>query len=220
MMAGLNRTRFLLYVSGNLILTLGVVLTIFSNVGTSPFDALLVGLSENIGLTVGSWEIILAFIMIGCNALLAKQRPEFSGLLTALITGLGIDLWLFLLHPVIQPEQFPAQLACLIAGLIVIGLGTAVYLHANLAANPVDRLMLIIRELTGKSIFFSKTVIYLFFLAMAFLFQGPIGFGTVLTVCLGGPILNFFMKWMDALVNKSSLPSIHTEIELDKNHSI
>lgn len=44
------------------------------------------------GLTVGSWEIIIALILICCNAFIKRQRPEVLGLLTASITGIGIDI--------------------------------------------------------------------------------------------------------------------------------
>lgn len=87
--------KYVVYIGGILLLTLGISLTIQSNLGASPFDALLVGLSLNVGLSVGSWEIILACVLICGNALLSKQKPEVLGLLTAFITGLGIDVWLF-----------------------------------------------------------------------------------------------------------------------------
>lgn len=45
--------QYLIYAIGILILTLGITLTIQSKLGSSPFDALLVGLSLNVGLTVG-----------------------------------------------------------------------------------------------------------------------------------------------------------------------
>lgn len=83
--------KFVLYVLGIFILALGISFTIQSDLGTSPFDALLVGLSINVGLTVGSWEIIIALLLIGCNSFLNKQRPEVLGLLTAFITGTSID---------------------------------------------------------------------------------------------------------------------------------
>ena len=98
MMNRLNKMKYFFYVLGNLILTFGIFLTIQSNLGTSPFDALLVGLSKQVGLTVGSWEILIAFLMIVFNSLLTRQRPELLGLLTAFITGLGIDTWLFLMQ--------------------------------------------------------------------------------------------------------------------------
>lgn len=199
--------KYVFYVVGILILTLGISLTIQSKLGTSPFDALLVGLSKNVGLTVGSWEIILALLLIGSNSLLARQRPEILGLVTALITGIGIDMWLFLLHDIVSPDLWFSQAVCFTTGLVVVGLGTATYLHTNFAPIPVDRLTLIIKELTRKTIFFSRTLIYILFLMLAIIFNGPIGVGTLLTVCLGGYILHFFMpitgRILDNILNNS-----------------
>ncbi|MDG0948024.1 YczE/YyaS/YitT family protein [Bacillus paranthracis] len=185
--------KYVFYVLGILILTLGISFTIQSDLGTSPFDALLVGLSFNVGLTVGSWEIILAFLLICCNSFLKRQRPEVMGLLTAFITGIGIDMWLFLLHNVITPELWYSKVVCFGIGLVVIGFGTATYLHTNFAPIPIDRLTLIIQELTRTNMFFSRTLIYFLFLILAIILHGPIGVGTLLTVCLGGLILNYFM---------------------------
>jgi|SRR5690625_97427 len=196
-MKKLTKTRWIFYGLGIFILTLGISLTILSGLGTSPFDALLVGLSIKVGLTVGSWEIIIAFILIFCNSTLKRNRPEFLGLLTAIITGIGIDMWLFSLPYLINPELWLNKLICLGIGLIVVGLGTALYLHANFAPIPVDLLMLTIRDLTGMNILLSRTIVNLLFLTMALLFSGPIGIGTLLTVLLGGPILNFFMIWIE-----------------------
>ncbi|EFI67880.1 YyaS [Lysinibacillus fusiformis ZC1] len=199
--------KYVFYVVGILILTLGISLTIQSKLGTSPFDALLVGLSKNVGLTVGSWEILLALLLIGSNSLLARTRPEILGLLTALITGIGIDIWLFLLHDVVSPDLWFSQAVCFITGLVIVGLGTATYLHTNFAPIPVDRLTLIIKELTRKTVFFSRTLIYILFLMLAIIFNGPIGVGTLLTVFLGGYILHFFMpitgRILDNILNNS-----------------
>jgi uncharacterized protein len=216
-----NKVKYVFYVIGILILTLGISFTIQSDLGTSPFDALLVGLSRNVGLTVGSWEIILAFILIGCNSFLQRHRPEILGLLTSIITGIGIDMWLFLLHNFVTPELWYSKTACFGIGLVVIGAGTAIYLHTNFAPIPIDRLTLIIKELTRTHLFFSKTFIYLFFLIMAMLLKGPIGIGTLLTVCLGGLILNSFMpiteKVLDGVITQSSTSQNYDK---NKDHSI
>ncbi|WP_258728667.1 YczE/YyaS/YitT family protein [Bacillus atrophaeus] len=213
--------KYTFYVLGILILTLGISFTIQSDLGTSPFDAVVVGLSKNVGLTVGSWEIIIAFILICCNSFLKRQRPEILGLLTAFITGIGIDMWLFLLHNLLTPDLWYSKVICFGIGLVVIGLGTATYLHTNFAPIPVDRLTLIIKELTRTNIFFSRTFIYLVFLIVAIILNGPIGVGTLLTVCLGGLILNFFMPFTEKildrlLTNSSTLPNDGQ----DKKHSI
>lgn len=217
----LGKAKYALYVIGILILTLGISFTIQSDLGTSPYDALLVGLSKSVGLSVGSWEIIIALILICINSLLKRQRPELLGLLTAVITGISIDMWLFLLHNLITPEIWFSKLIFFVVGLIVTGLGTAIYLHAHFAPMPIDRLTIIIQELTKTSIFASRTVIYLAFLVMAKLFNGPIGIGTLLTVCLGGLILNYFMiltkNLLECLQDDTDTASnYHTE----KNHSL
>ena len=197
--------RYVFYVFGILILTLGISFTIQSNLGTSPFDALLVGLSSNVGLTVGSWEIIIAVILIGTNSLLKRQRPEVLGLVTAFITGIGIDMWLFLLQNLITPEAWVSKAVYFGIGLVVVGLGTAIYLQTNFAPIPVDRLTLILQELTRTNVFLSRTFIYIVFLIMAMLFNGPIGIGTILTVCLGGLILNCFMPHTKRLIDRYTL---------------
>lgn len=185
--------KYVFYIAGILLLTLGIALSIQSNLGISPFDAVLVGLFLNVGLTVGSWEIILAVLLIGCNSVLKREKPELSGLITAVITGIGIDFWLFVLGDSVMPDSTQSQAAFFGIGLIFIGFGTAVYLHMNFAPIPVDRLTLVLKEITGTNLFVSRTFIYLLFLIIALVLDGPIGVGTIVTVCLAGLILNFFM---------------------------
>ncbi|WP_223702238.1 hypothetical protein [Sutcliffiella deserti] len=49
--------KYVFYIIGILLLTLGLSFTIQSNLGTSPFDAVLVGLARNVGLTVGIFKL-------------------------------------------------------------------------------------------------------------------------------------------------------------------
>lgn len=65
------------YLSGLLILTLGISLAVISMLGTSPYDALLVGLFRLFGLSIGTWEIITGIIIVFGNALLAREQPEY-----------------------------------------------------------------------------------------------------------------------------------------------
>lgn len=198
--------KYFFYVFGLLLLSLGIALTILSDLGTSPFDALLVGLSFNVGLTVGSWEIIIAAIMIVGNAMLGRQRPELLGIMTAIIVGIGIDLWLHILSAIVVPENVTSQTLYFTAGLLAVGLGSAIYLHTNFAPIPVDRLTLLVKELAKTNLFVSRTAIYLMFLVLAIVFSGPIGIGTVLTVCFGGLILNAIMPVTAKTLDRVLLP--------------
>ena len=213
--------KYVLFVAGILILTLGISLTIQSELGTSPFDALLVGLSQHVGLSVGSWEVILAFLLIGCNSLLKQQKPELLGLITAFITGVGIDIWLYVSDFLITPEVWYTKLMTFVIGLVIISIGTAIYLQTNFAPIPIDRLTLILHELTRTPLFISRTFIYLVFLILAFLLSGPIGIGTLLTVCFAGLLLQFIMGHTKKIIDRI-LTDMDTSssTEHEKEHSI
>ncbi|WP_458122781.1 YczE/YyaS/YitT family protein [Paenibacillus sp. Z3-2] len=213
--------KYVLFVAGILILTLGISLTIQSELGTSPFDALLVGLSQNVGLSVGSWEVIIAFLLIGCNSLLKQQKPEFLGLITAFITGVGIDIWLYVSDSLITPEVWYTKLMIFVMGLVIISIGTAIYLQTNFAPIPIDRLTLILHELTRTPLFISRTFIYLVFLILAFLLGGPIGLGTLLTVCFAGLLLQFIMGHTKKIIDRI-LTDMDTSsrTEHEREHSV
>src|SRR5690625_2884944 len=147
----LLKSGFHFYIIGIVILTLGIALSIQSTLGTSPFDALLVGLHHSIGLSIGSWEIVVGFAMVLGNAFIEKKRPEYFALITSLITGIGIDSWMFIIRNVIIPMTWIGQWLCLIFALIFIGLGVAIYLQSEFAPNPMDRTMVIIMNRDRKS---------------------------------------------------------------------
>jgi uncharacterized membrane protein YczE len=191
------------YLIGILLLTLGVTLTIRSNLGTSPFDALLVGLFKTIGLTVGSWEIILGLTIVLINAMIQRQQPEYMALLTSLITGMGIDGWLWMLRW-IHPDTFMSRFLLIALGMIIVGLGTAIYLQSRFAPIPIDRSMLIIQELTGKSITYSRALISILLVILAFILKGPIGIGTLLNAFLVGGIIQFFMPYVSQFEQRIS----------------
>ncbi|WHY73745.1 YczE/YyaS/YitT family protein [Fictibacillus enclensis] len=184
---------FVFYFIGILILTLGIALSIISNLGTSPYDAFLVGLFRTIGLTVGSWEIIIALVMMGMNGVLLRKRPEFLALGTAIVTGAGIDAWYFSLRGWMLADTVLFKLLLLVLGMLLIGIGTALYLQGNIAPIPLDRLMLILQEKLGLTLSTSRLLISMIVLSFAYFLHGPIGVGTLLTALFNGWILSFFM---------------------------
>src|SRR5699024_1797652 len=110
------------YLAGLIVLTLGIALTIESTLGASPFDAVLVGLFRTFGLSIGSWGVVVGLSMILCNALADRSRPEFIALLTSIVTGIGIDMWIFLLNP-LAPSSLFGKYLFLLFGIIFIALG-------------------------------------------------------------------------------------------------
>ncbi|WP_079530205.1 YczE/YyaS/YitT family protein [Halobacillus hunanensis] len=188
--------RMIFYFSGIIILTFGIALTIQSKLGTSPFDALLVGLFRTFGLTVGSWEIVVGLTMILCNALAEKRRPEYLALLTSLITGVSIDGWLFAIDEWAVPETLLTQSICLGIGIVFSALGIAVNLQADFAPNPFDRSMLVVRNLTGWNVSVSRAVISIVLVLLAAMFNGAIGVGTIIITFISGVLIHLFTPYV------------------------
>lgn len=67
---------------------------------------------------------------------------------------------------------------------------------------------------------FSRTLIYLLFLTMAFIFNGPIGIGTIFTVCAGGPLVHYLMPLVTkGLCILTETNTAATTSDKDKTHS-
>ncbi|MFD1037321.1 YitT family protein [Virgibacillus byunsanensis] len=188
----LTQNKLILYAIGIMIFTLGIVLTLQSGLGVSPFDALLVGLHRTIGLTIGSWEVILGAL----NAILLRSRPEYLGILTALMIGICIDFWVLALDGWVQPKTLAGQIACFSLGLVVNGFGIATYLQAKLASVPFDGTMLAVTKLTGLNVIISRALLFLVLVILAFIFNGLIGIGTLLITFLSGVTINVFIPYV------------------------
>ena len=193
--------RGLYYSLGIILLTLGIALTIESHLGTSPFDALLVGLYRSFGLTIGSWEIVVGLTIILFNAAAQRKRPELLALATSFLTGLGIDLWLWIIrsNDLMLSPNLMAQILCLLTGILFASLGIAINLQADFAPNPFDRMMLVVRKLTGWTITTSRVLISILLVIAAALFGGAIGVGTILITLLSGPAIHGFMNLVNRL---------------------
>lgn len=180
------------YLSGLVILTLGIALCVISLLGTSPFDALLVGLYHTFGLSIGSWEIVIGLLMVFGNALVERARPEYFAIITSFITGIGIDSWLFAFHQLPMFDGLLAQWIYLLLGILFTGLGVAIYLQSEIAPNPIDRTMMLIRKYTGWNVTYSRALINMLFVILAFFFDGAIGIGTLLNAVVVGMVIGLF----------------------------
>ena len=54
-------------------MSFGIVLTIQAGLGVAPWDVLHIGLYQQIGLTIGTWNVIVGFIILLTSALIIKN---------------------------------------------------------------------------------------------------------------------------------------------------
>ncbi len=196
--------RTIFFCIGLFILALGISLMIIADIGAAAWDALNVGLSEKIGLTVGNWVIIVGIFLMFVNALLLRARPEFLSIGTIILIGFFIDFWLLIVLDEWNLEGWIVKSLVLLAGLVIAGLGISIYLQAKFPLSPIDNLMLAISKRFKLKVGISKTIGEATGLIFALLFGGPIGIGTLVVTFGLGPIIQIFFPYFERWMEKGA----------------
>ena len=126
-----------------------------------------------------------------CNPLFTffKIYPGIGTLFNMIVIGFFIDL----INPhVPSMHNHFSQIAMLALGIILIGIGSGLYINANLGAGPRDGLMLGLSKKTGKSIRLIRNSMEIMILVTGFFLGGPVGVGTVAFALAIGPSVQFF----------------------------
>ena len=87
--------QFSFYLGGIFTLSLGVTLTLLSNLGAGGWDALTANIAKLIGIQVGTGTFILGIILIIFTSILEKKKPNLYALLVSYITGIFINFWYY-----------------------------------------------------------------------------------------------------------------------------
>lgn len=194
--------RICFYLIGILSLSFGISCSIRSQLGAAPMPSFQVGLQQTLGLTVGSWEFIVGAIFIAIIALVRREKPQVLAFLSSFLTGLGIDLWLFVGARVYIPEALMGKFFFLCMGLLFIGLGVSLYLQSQFPPAPPDGMVLLIEDVWQLHRAVSRTLFSTAIVLLAFLLGGPIGLGTLVMMVGLGPMVAFFYPKMELLFQK------------------
>lgn len=184
--------RFIIYLVGLLVMSLGFVLVLKADLGATPWDVLHVGLYYQLGLTIGSWSIIVGLFILGMAAIIAKRIPQIGAFLNMILVGIFIDMYLFL--PILQtPGGLIGKVIMFFVGLVLSCYGMGIYISANLGAGPRDSLMLALTSKTGWKVKNIRGFMEISVLIIGWLLGGPVSWGTFLISVLLGPVFGFAM---------------------------
>ncbi len=174
-------------VLGLFLFAFGIVLTLRSGLGLGPWDVLHQGLSRHTPLTFGQANQVVGAVVIGVGLLL-RVRPGLGTVLNMLLIGFFIDRILDVgVIPRVAPLGLPAQLLTDAVGVLIVGLGSGLYIRANLGAGPRDGLMLGLHRLTGRRVAVARGTLELSVAAIGFLLGGTVGLGTLVFAFGIGP---------------------------------
>jgi uncharacterized membrane protein YczE len=174
-------------VLGLFLMALGVALTLRAGLGLGPWDVLHQGISRHTPLTFGQASEVsgASVILVG---LLLRVRPGLGTVLNMLLVGFFVDRILATgLIPDARPGGLPVQALMDVMGVLLVGLGSGLYIRAKLGAGPRDGLMLGLQRVTGRRVAVVRGCLELSGAAMGFLLGGTVGVGTLVYALGIGP---------------------------------
>jgi uncharacterized membrane protein YczE len=185
------RRRLIQLLVGLVLFGVGIAMMLQSGLGLPPWDVLHQGLTEEFGLTVGIWSIIISFVVL-VLWLPLRERYGIGTVLNAIIIGVVIDMGVLVIP---KPDNVWWDLLLMAGGISVIGLASGMYIGANLGPGPRDGLMTAISR-RGLSIRVTRWGLEIVVLITGILLGGTFGVGTIGFALLIGPIVQYFLpRW-------------------------
>lgn len=146
-----------------------------AELGLGPWSVLHDGIAGRTGLQLGTVEILLSLpILLAWLPL--GERPGIGTFLSPFLIGFSINAVLALVAPV---DGLAAQLCVLTGAIVMVAIGSALYLSARLGPGPRDGLMTGLQRRFGWPISPVRTGLELAVLAVGVALGGTIGLGTI-----------------------------------------
>ncbi|WP_328975385.1 hypothetical protein [Streptomyces canus] len=165
-------------------------LLVEAGLGLEPWGVLHQGLAELTGLSIGVVSII-----VGAAVLLLwiplRQRPGLGTVSNVFVVGIAMDATLAMVPEV---HGLAVRIPLLLAGIVLNGVATGLYIAAHFGPGPRDGLMTGLHRRTGRSIRLMRTAIEVAVVVTGFVLGGTIGIGTVLYAVSIGPVAQLFLR--------------------------
>jgi uncharacterized membrane protein YczE len=199
-------TRSASLFAGLLLFALGIVFLLESGLGLSPWDVLNQGVSEHTSLSFGTANIVIALIVLVLAwSLGAKIGP--GTVANAVLIGLAVDGLLAIdAVDALSDAPLAVRVVLMVAGVLMIGIGSGFYIGAAMGAGPRDSLMLVTADRAGVRIGISRVVIEVAVTVIGFGLGGTVGIGTIAFAFGIGPAveLSFWLLERSPLADPAS----------------
>lgn len=190
--------RLLPLLIGFVIWGLAVALQVRADLGLSPWDVFHQGLGNHLGIGIG-WAGLVTSIGVLLLWIPLKMKPGIGTLLNALVIGPSAEFFLTIID---APENIIVRWVFMLSGILLMSLGSALYLPARLGTGPRDGVMVGLNKKFEFSIRLSRTIVEVAALIVGYFLGGTVGLGT-LVIALGlGPTVQAMLQTRRWLVER------------------
>lgn len=198
--------RVILYLFGLFIITIGINLSIISDLGISPVSAFTYPLSQAIHITLGTITFMTYACLMLIQWLLLGKRFQLKNLLQvpfSLAFGFFVDLTGQMLS-FIQLHNYIEQFLCMILGIVICAIGATIYIVMDIVPNAPEGFNLAVSQSFQMPFSKAKILSDLMFIGIgifiSIIFIGhivAIREGTLISALLTGKLIGVFTKHME-----------------------
>ena len=217
-----KRKRYLIFLVGLFVNSLGVSLITKANLGTSPISSIPYVLSLNFPFTLGNFTIFFSIFLIALQLIILRKNFKLEHILqipVSIIFGYFIDLTMILFSWV-NPEAYIMKIVYLLIGCLILGVGVYMEVLADVVMLPGESFVRAI-VLTWKTNFGTTKICFdvsmsVIAAVLSFVFAGRLAGvreGTVIAALLVGFIARLIGKKLAFLKDMIFLESVSAENE-------
>ena len=161
----------------------GDAVIVAAGVGNTPWTVLAEGIALMTDRTIGqaTFFVSVAVLLLWIPL---REKPGIGTILNAILIAVAIEHMLPILP---TPEGGFESLLQVIGGIALVGIGSGIYLTANLGPGPRDGWMTGMRRVSGYPIGNVRAAIEISVVVIGWSLGGTVGIGTVIFAVMIGP---------------------------------
>ena len=190
--------RFLILIFGLTLFGIGEAFLVITSLGNSPWVVLSEGISLNSELNIGQATFFVSLLVLLLWIPL-RQKPGFGTIANMIVIAAAIELGLMIVPSV---NNLVIKLIYVLIGILLVGIGSALYITCGLGTGPRDGLMTGLHYRTGVRVGRVRLGIEVVALTTGALLGGSLGVGTALFALLIGQSVAVSLGVLDRLTSK------------------
>jgi len=190
--------RFLILIFGLTLFGIGEAFLVITSLGNSPWVVLSEGISLNSELNIGQATFFVSLLVLLLWIPL-RQKPGFGTIANMIVIAAAIELGLMIIPSV---NNLVIKLIYVLIGILLVGIGSALYITCGLGTGPRDGLMTGLHYRTGVRVGRVRLGIEVVALTTGALLGGSLGVGTALFALLIGQSVAVSLGVLDRLTSK------------------
>jgi len=176
----------------------GEGLLVQSHWGASPWTVFAQGVARHTHLSLG-WSTALISVVLLLGWIVLQERPGFGTIANLVVIAYVLDMTTYFLA---VPSDPGLKILYIVGAVVVIGVGSALYLSTNLGPGPRDGLMTSIHRHFGVSLVYVRLSLEATVLVVGWLMGGTVGVGTAFFAATIGFSIGASLNLMERFVKR------------------